>query len=91
MSRSRPGNVGAWYGLPEGVLPGGTYASTKLVGPFADIVARIAPTFAQDAPGTRARPGALARSNTTSARAKLFFTCRFHHLGTSERLPFSPG
>ena len=43
----KAGQGGAWYGLPEGVLPGGTYASTKLVGPFADIVARIAPAFAQ--------------------------------------------
>jgi DNA gyrase inhibitor GyrI len=43
----KAGQSGAWYGLPEGVLPGGTYAYTKLSGPFADIVARIAPTFAQ--------------------------------------------
>ena len=41
----KAGQSAAWYGLPEGVLPGGTYA--KLSGPYADIVARIAPTFAQ--------------------------------------------
>jgi len=41
------GQSGACYGLPEGVLPGGAYASTKLVGPFATIVTLIAPTFAK--------------------------------------------
>ena len=43
----KAGQSGAWYGLPQCVLPGGTYAYTKLSGPFADIVASIAPTFAQ--------------------------------------------
>ena len=43
----KAGQTGADYGLPEGILSGGHYVSTKLVGPFADIVARIASTFAQ--------------------------------------------
>ena len=43
----KAGQSGACYGLPEGVLPGGAYASTRLVGSFATIVTLIAPTFAQ--------------------------------------------
>jgi len=41
----KPGQTGADYGLPEGVLAGGKYARAKLVGAFADIVTKIAPTF----------------------------------------------
>jgi hypothetical protein len=41
----KAGQSGAYYGLPEGVLAGGKYAQAKLVGPFAEIVAKIAPTF----------------------------------------------
>ena len=43
----KPGQSGACYGLPEGVLAGGKYAQAKLSGPFAEIVAKIAPTFIQ--------------------------------------------
>lgn len=43
----RPEETAAQYGLPEGVLAGGSYASAKLAGAFADIVRRIAPTFQQ--------------------------------------------
>jgi len=35
----------AAYGLPRATLAGGTYATTELVGPLADIVPRIAPAF----------------------------------------------
>ena len=35
----------ARYGLPEGLLPGGTYARARLAGAFAEIVRRIGPTF----------------------------------------------
>ena len=42
----KAGQSGAGYGLPEGVLAGGKYAEAKLIGRFAEIVARIAPTFA---------------------------------------------
>ena len=33
------------YGLPEAVLSGGKYAQAVLAGAFAEIVARIGPTF----------------------------------------------
>jgi DNA gyrase inhibitor GyrI len=41
----KAGEVAEQYGLPEAVLPGGKYAQTVLVGAFAEIVARIGPTF----------------------------------------------
>jgi hypothetical protein len=37
--------TGSTYGLPEGLLSGGTYASARLQGGFAEIVRNIAPTF----------------------------------------------
>ena len=41
----KEGQSGETYGLPEGVLAGGTYASARLTGEFAEIVRSIAPTF----------------------------------------------
>jgi DNA gyrase inhibitor GyrI len=41
----KEGQSGDTYGLPEGVLAGGTYASARLTGEFAEIVRSIAPTF----------------------------------------------
>jgi hypothetical protein len=43
----KPGQTAAQLGLPEGVLPGGRYATAKLTGPLAEIVRGIAPTLAQ--------------------------------------------
>jgi hypothetical protein len=51
----KPGQTAAQLGLPEGILPGGRYATGKLTGAFAEIVRRIAPTLAQ-MPTPRARP-----------------------------------
>jgi len=41
----KDGERGSTYGLPEGLLAGGTYASTKLKGAFAEIVRSIGPAF----------------------------------------------
>jgi hypothetical protein len=41
----KDGETGSTYGLPEGLLSGGTYASARLQGDFAEIVRNIAPTF----------------------------------------------
>jgi len=41
----KAGETAARYGLPEGLLPGGTYARARLAGAFAEIVGRIGSTF----------------------------------------------
>jgi len=41
----KAGETADQYGLPEGMLAGGAYASIKLEGPYAEIVRQIAPTF----------------------------------------------
>ena len=41
----KEGETGSSYGLPEDLLPGGRYASSKLQGDFAKIIRNIGPTF----------------------------------------------
>ena len=85
---------GAWYGLPEGVLSGGTQATSQN---WLGRSPTSWPASRQHLPRCAWNTGATRRacpSNTTSARAKLFFTCRFRpkRRGTTafERFSFSP-
>src|SRR5262245_33968692 len=76
----KEGQSGETYGLPEGVLAGGAYATARLTGEFADIVRSIGPRSSACVKNTR-RIRNVSRSSTTSATRKCFCTCRSSTMG----------